>query len=242
MAHRARTKPRDTEVQARQLLAIYRRLDHTYGPQGWWPASDRFEIIVGAVLVQNTNWRNVERAIEQLKARDLCSVSAILTAPEAALAEAIRSSGYYNVKARRLRAVAQWLQSVGGFEKLARLETNQIRGSLLGVHGVGPETCDDILLYALGRPVFVIDAYTKRVFSRLFELPYSEDYETWRARFETALSPDADMFNQFHALIVRHGKYVCKKSHPACVSCVLRDDCNAQAPATAGSDFGAEPA
>ena len=193
----------------RRLLSLYRRLLRAYGPQDWWPANSAFEVIVGAVLTQNTAWINVERAIANLKAQKCLAPKRILALPIECLAEHIRPSGYFNIKARRLRNLCQWMEGEGGLRTLRRRPTDSLRAGLLSVNGVGPETADDILLYAFDRPVFVIDAYTRRLLRRLEWIEGDEDYETLRAAFETVLPPDAALFNEYHALIVRHAKEKC---------------------------------
>lgn len=206
------------------LRDAYRRLDAAWGPQHWWPGETPLEIMLGAVLTQNTAWSNVERAIANLKAAGALSVEALLALPPDELAALIRPAGYFNVKARRLRALLEWLRLHGGVDALAGWPTERLRAGLLSVHGVGPETADDILLYAFGRPVFVIDAYTRRILGRVGLVEPKADYEALRARIEAELGPDAPLFNQFHALIVVHGKEVCRPK-PRCGRCVLAGDC-----------------
>lgn len=203
---------------------VFETLFSAYGPQHWWPAGSPFEVMVGAVLTQNTAWTNVERALERLRAACTLDAEAILALPADRLAEALRPAGYFNVKARRLSAFCEHYVAAGGFDGLRALETDALRHALLGVKGVGPETADDMLLYAFERPVFVVDAYTRRVFSRLGLLDGGEGYEEIRARFETALGPDVPLYNEYHALVVRHGKDVCK-TRPGCAACVLRSRC-----------------
>ncbi|WP_295455502.1 endonuclease [uncultured Thiodictyon sp.] len=203
---------------------VHATLEAAYGPQGWWPAQTPFEVMVGAVLTQNTAWTNVERALERLTGRIALTAEAILALDEAALADALRPSGYFNVKARRLRSFCQGFLAGGGLAGLAALDTQGLRRHLLDIPGIGPETADDILLYAFERPVFVVDAYTRRVFSRLGLLGGDEGYEAIRDAFETALGADVPLFNAYHALIVRHGKDVCRK-RPRCQTCCLRSGC-----------------
>lgn len=203
---------------------VFDRLLGAYGPQHWWPGETPFEVIVGAVLTQNTAWRNVERAIDALEARQALDAGIILGMSIEELGQLIRASGYFNVKARRLRALCQWYREEGGFQALQRLDTDELRRRLLAVHGIGPETADDILLYAFERPVFVIDAYTRRIFDRLGLLDAESGYEHLRAVFEQALGPDAALFNEYHALIVVHGKDVCRPS-PRCEGCCLAGMC-----------------
>jgi len=206
------------------LRFIYQKLHAAYGPQHWWPGETRFEIMVGAVLTQNTAWINVERAIANLKRARALSPERIAGARARQLAAWLRPSGYFNVKARRLKSLCRWLLGQGGVRALARLGTPELRARLLAVHGVGPETADDIVLYAFGRPVFVIDAYTRRLFARLGMIRGDEGYETLRHGFERSLAADADLFNEFHALIVRHAKEVCRVT-PRCLDCCLARNC-----------------
>jgi endonuclease-3 related protein len=200
-----------------------------HGPQQWWPAQTGFEVMVGAVLTQNTAWGNVERALARLCERIELQPQALLSLPEAELAERLRPVGYYNVKARRLRGLCEALLAAGGEPALAALPTAALRTWLLAIHGVGPETADDILLYCFERPVFVVDAYTRRLFERLGVLAGGESYEAVRSRFERALGPDVACFNEYHALIVAHGKAVCRARRPRCADCCLADDCPSRA-------------
>ncbi|MDM7321836.1 MAG: endonuclease III domain-containing protein [Gammaproteobacteria bacterium] len=211
------------------LLEAYHRLDEAWGPQHWWPGESVLEIMVGAVLTQNTAWSNVERAIANLKAAGALSMQALLALPLDELAALIRPAGYFNVKARRLRALLEWVSAAGGVEALSGWTDEKLRSGLLGVHGVGPETADDILLYAFERPVFVIDAYTRRILGRLGLIDPTMGYEHLRAMIEAELSPDVPLFNQFHALLVAHGKAICRP-RPRCTVCVLREGCPAATP------------
>lgn len=206
------------------IPGVYRKLLAANGRQHWWPGDSRFEIMVGAVLTQNTAWSNVEQAIVNLKKAKALSPQAIVKAHPKRLAAWLKPSGHFNVKAGRLRALCRWLIGQGGTRRLARLPTNELRHALLAVRGIGPETADDILLYAFQRPVFVIDAYTRRIFKRLGLIHGNEDYETLRHLFEGALGSDVRLFNEYHALIVIHGKDVCKKL-PRCERCCLSAVC-----------------
>lgn len=212
--------------QYRRFRDIYDALYVAHGPQHWWPGDSAFEIMVGAVLTQNTAWINVERAIANLKQADALTPEAIAAAHPKRLAKWLKPSGYFNVKAKRLRAYCRWLIAAGGVAALARLPTAELRARLLAVHGVGPETADDILLYAFERPVFVIDAYTRRIFQRLGAIRGDEDYETLRLAFERALGPDAALYNEYHGLIVRQGKDVCR-TRPRCAHCAIARLCPA---------------
>lgn len=184
---------------------------------------------MGAILTQNTAWTNVERAIATLKSQHCLTPQTILDTPLSALANWLQPSGYFNVKARRLRNYCQWYVDAGGYGRLSMLDTPILRQQLLTVNGVGPETADDILLYAFERPVFVIDSYTRRLFSRLGLVDASAHYETLRQQFEVAMTlfayaapqaPAEQVFNEYHALIVRHAKHTCKKK-PDCAHCCL---------------------
>jgi len=208
-----------------RLKHIYELLDAHHGPQHWWPAETPFEVMVGAVLVQNTTWKNAGIAVASLKKAGLMSPAAIQQTPADKLASYIVSSGYFNIKAKRLRSLCQWLGESGGIRRLKQQPLRSLRKDLLAVHGIGPETADDILLYALGKPVFVIDAYTRRLFSRLGLLQADESYEMLRMKFEVALKMDVGTFNQYHALIVVHAKDVCKKK-PVCAECCLAALCD----------------
>ncbi|MGM0553536.1 MAG: endonuclease III domain-containing protein [Pseudomonadota bacterium] len=195
-----------------------------YGDLQWWPAETAFEVMVGAVLTQNTSWANVERALANLRAIDALSPAALAALPPSELAQRIRPSGYFNVKADRLRHLLAFLQRAGGIDALAMLETDILREALLEVKGIGPETADDILLYAFERPVFVVDAYTRRLFERL-DLPHARaPYDTLRQSVEESLGPDVPMLNDFHALIVEHGKTRCRP-RPDCATCPLAVMC-----------------
>ncbi len=210
---------------AYNLRQVYQRLRRQHGEQQWWPGDTPFEIMVGAILTQNTAWTNVEKAINNLKAADCLQAETIADCQHEQLAELIRPSGYFNIKTRRLQAFCQWLVSQGGEQAVARLETEILREQLLDVHGVRPETADDMVLYAFKRPVFVIDAYTRRIFSRLGLIGGDEKYEDLRKRFEKSLGMDAELFNEYHALIVIHGKDICRVK-PRCDECNLSARCS----------------
>ncbi len=204
---------------------VYQRLRAAHGPQHWWPADDGpFEVMAGAVLTQNTAWTNVERAIANLRRARALNARAILAAHPRRLARWLKPSGYFNVKAKRLRAFCRWYREQGGLKTLQALPTTELRAALLAVHGVGPETADDILLYAFARPVFVIDAYTRRIFQRLGLIDGDEGYETLRALFERAVRKNVARYNEYHALIVRHGKEICR-TRPRCGICCLAGAC-----------------
>jgi len=208
------------------LLGIFERLLRAYGPQGWWPGDGPLEVMVGAVLTQATNWRNVERAMANLKRAGMLSVQALAQAPQEALEALVRPAGYYRAKAKRLQALARLLlETCGGeVEGLAAYPPDLLRQRLLQTPGIGPETADSILLYALGHPYFVVDAYTRRLFRRLGLGPRGEAYGQWQRFFMDALPPDPGLFNEYHALIVRHGKERCR-ARPRCPGCPLQDMC-----------------
>jgi endonuclease III related protein len=207
-----------------KLREIFKWLYKAHGPQHWWSGDTPFEVMIGAILTQNTAWSNVEKAIASLKAIDCLNPEAILALSHESLAGLLRPSGYFNVKARRLQGFCGWYLAQGGYKTLVREETAALRRRLLGLKGLGPETADDILLYAFKRPVFVIDAYTRRLFARIGVIQGDEAYEELRYMFESALGPDVALYNEFHALIVRHAKEVCK-SQPACSGCGLAASC-----------------
>ena len=210
--------------------AVHDCLLDAFGPQHWWPGETPFEVMVGAVLTQNTAWRNVERAIASLKDGGLLSGRDILDMSHEELAARIRPAGYFNVKARRLRNLCDFLHDQGVLDDPRRLglkaDAAELRRRLLTVNGIGEETADSILLYALELPVFVIDAYTHRIFSRLGMIRGDETYAAIQVGFEHALPRDVELFNEYHALIVRLGKDVCRP-RPRCAGCPLRHACRA---------------
>lgn len=209
---------------ANPIYHLYQSLLHCHGVQHWWPADSAFEVMIGSVLTQNTAWINVEKAISNLKTSDMLSSDVILAASDVRLAELIRPSGYFNVKTKRLKALCAWYEDHGGFNGLDKLPTERLREMLLSVHGVGPETADDIMLYAFKRPVFVIDSYTRRLFFRMTYAEGSESYDELRLQVEKSLDYKTPDLNEFHALIVRHAKEHCKKV-PDCPSCPINKSC-----------------
>ena len=206
-----------------KLLDIYNALYSHYGPQHWWPGDTPFEVMVGAVLTQNTNWGNVERAIVNLKDADKLSPEAINYMSEAELAELIRPSGYYNIKAKRLKAFVRYFveRYEGSVERMKREDCTKLRREVLAVNGIGPETADSILLYALDCPTFVVDAYTKRIFSRHGFFSETADYHEVQQFFMDHLPKDARLYNEYHALIVKLAKDRCIKKAGKCELCVL---------------------
>lgn len=197
-------------------------MERRYGPTGWWPGESPFEVAVGAILVQYTSWRNVEPAIENLKATGLLSAHAIVESADDALEAAIRPSGTYRLKAQRLRAFCTHLTSRyrGDIGRMARRPKDELREELLGIHGIGKETADDILLYACGHAVFVIDAYTRRIFGRHGHVPLGIKYDDFRSLFERNLELDVTLYREYHALIVHTGKDYCRRQ-PKCEGCPL---------------------
>lgn len=209
------------------LQWVYQRLFGHFGPQQWWPGETPFEVMVGAILTQNTAWTNVEKAIANLKTNHALSPEAIAAAPYPRLAEWLKPSGYFNVKAERLQTFCRWLLEPGRRQQLEKLDTHALRHALLSVKGVGRETADDMVLYAFSRPVFVIDAYTRRLFARLGLIAGDEGYEALRAMVEEAFGrgeEQVQVFNEFHALIVAHAKDFCRK-RPQCSGCLLAERC-----------------
>ncbi len=196
------------------LKNIYNKLYSHFGPQHWWPAKTTFEVMVGAILTQNTAWPNVERAIKNLKKEKLLSPRKINDVSLRKLGSVIKPSGFYNEKAKKLKNFVKFLLKHG--------TANIRREDLLGVKGIGPETADSILLYALGKPVFVVDAYTRRVFARHKLIPEDASYEQIQAFFMKNLSNSTRLFNEYHALIVKVGKNYCRKNKPLCEICPLK--------------------
>jgi len=208
------------------LLAIFDRLMARYGPQYWWPAQEPFEVIVGAVLTQSAAWVNVERAIARMRTAGVLSPQAIRAISESELARLIYPSGYYNTKAKKLKALALWL-GVNYADDLDRLFDNEIgrlRCQLLDIYGIGPETADSIILYAADKPIFVIDAYTRRIIDRVGLTPASESYGSYQSLFMDNLPADVRLFNEYHALLVSLAKDACRK-RPLCRQCCLNDIC-----------------
>jgi len=208
------------------MLTIFTRLLDCFGPQHWWPGDSPFEVMVGAILTQSAAWQNVEKGIANLKAAGMLSPTALRQAPVEEIARLIHSCGYYNAKARKLKALVEWLAESCGDDivRLSARETTELRQQLVAVHGIGLETADSILLYAIGRPVFVIDAYTRRILTRLGIAPPKETYDDYQRLFMRNLSADIQLFNEYHALLVRLGKTVCRKQ-PLCQECPLFDIC-----------------
>ncbi|MEW5946130.1 MAG: endonuclease III domain-containing protein [bacterium] len=198
---------------------------NSIGPRGWWPGRTRFEVITGAILTQNTAWENVEQAIRNLKRAGALNPGAMAELDERKLAGLIVPSGYYRMKARRLKNFLKFLfDGYGGsLDRLFRLDAPSLRAELLSVNGIGRETADSIILYAAGKPVFVIDAYTRRIFSRHGWCGRRTDYDELQRLFMEKLPGDADLFNEYHALLVHVGKHFCRPALPHCDGCPLVD-------------------
>ena len=212
------------------MQQVYRRLYAAYGPQHWWPGDTPFEVVVGAILTQAAAWTNVEKAIGRLKAEGALSPRPIRQMSLDRLAELVRASGYFNAKARKLKAFCQHLGDRYGDALDALFASRQVgtptlREELLSLYGIGEETADSIVLYAAGKPAFVIDAYTRRILGRLGLRPESESYGAYQALFTAHLPADAALYNEYHALLVRHGKETCVKRATRCGSCCLADLC-----------------
>jgi endonuclease-3 related protein len=206
------------------LKEIYDRLFTAFGPQHWWPGDSPLEIMIGAVLVQNTSWKNVEKAIRNLKEHDLLDPHALSGVPQEELEEVIRPAGYFRIKARRLRSLIEFVvdRYHGSLEAMFATGLSTLREELLAVHGIGPETADSILLYAGALPVFVVDTYTYRVFARHGWIGFDAGYYELQDHFQSGLAEDAVLFNEYHALLVRLGHLYCRKT-PKCDGCPLAE-------------------
>jgi len=207
-----------------ELLRYYEAMSRALGPMHWWPAQTPFEVIVGAILTQSTAWGNVERAIANLRSARLLTASAMRRVSTPRLAALVRPSGYFRQKAKKLKAFVRFLLDGygGSLKRMFRTPTLELREKLLSVHGIGPETADSILLYAGNHPVFVVDAYTHRIFGRHGITSGKPDYEKVRTLIESSIPQRPELFNEFHALIVNTGKNWCRKSAPRCEQCPLR--------------------
>ena len=210
------------------LIDIYNTLFSKYGPQAWWPGAGPLDVVIGAILTQNTAWSNVEKAFTNLKKANLWSLQSIHRINQEELASGIRPSGYFNQKARKLKSFAEhiFIRYEGDLGKFLNQELSGLRSELLSIYGIGPETADDILIYAAEKPSFIIDVYTKRILGRLGVMDINpgskyEDYQKW---VQAQLPEDVSLFNEFHALLDNHAKLICKKT-PLCSQCVLIDGC-----------------
>lgn len=204
------------------LTEIYEKMFSHFGPQKWWPGESNLEIIVGTILTQNTSWTNVEKAISNLKKENILSVEKLKSISEEKLAELIKSSGYFNLKAKRLKNFIHFIfaEYEGNLEKMALEEKSTLREKLLSIKGVGPETADSILLYALEKQIFVIDQYTYRILSRHFLISEESSYEEMQEMMMKYLPENTQYYNEYHAQIVMIGKNFCKKK-PNCEKCPL---------------------
>lgn len=208
------------------LEIIYHKLMANYGPQHWWPAPEPFEVIVGAILTQSASWTNVEKAITSLKTAGVLNPQALRQLPDDEVARLIHSSGYYNAKTQKLKSFARWLRENynDNLDKLFASSVDDLRHQLLAVYGIGYETADSIILYAANKPIFVIDAYTRRIIKRIGLAPKSDTYAAYQAIFMSNLPSDAALFNEYHALLVCLAKNICRP-HPFCKQCCLSDIC-----------------
>jgi endonuclease-3 related protein len=204
-------------------MKIYNRLYKAYGPRDWWPAETSFEVMVGAILTQNTSWRNVEKAIQKLQGKGVLNPERIHDLKKSQLASLIKSSGYYRIKTDRVKAFVNFLfdEFDGDLKRMGRERLGELREKLLGVRGIGPETADSILLYGLKKPIFVIDAYTRRILLRHGMITEKASYEEVQRLFMDHLPLDEKLFNEYHALLVHLGKTVCKKI-PRCDICPIK--------------------
>jgi endonuclease-3 related protein len=206
------------------VIEIFNALYSIYGPQEWWPGDSQFEIMVGAILTQNTAWRNVSLAIDNLKSDELLDLVAFLEAEPERVKTLIAPAGYFNVKYKRLRSFLEYLKDIDP-ERFRSAPVDDLRSELLGVNGIGPETADSILLYAFDRPVFVVDSYTRRLISRLgYGWMEKAPYEEVQEFFMRELPSESDLYNEFHALIVAHCKNICRKK-PLCSACAISSHC-----------------
>ena len=209
---------------ADRLQTIYTRMYDQLGPQHWWPGETPFEVMVGAILTQNTNWKNVERAIANLKGVGLLSLEALSALPTGLLAEYIRPAGYYNIKAGRLHNLLTFINEEynGDLQAFLDQPLATLREQLLSIKGVGPETADSILLYAANQPIFVVDTYTHRILSRHQVIDEDFGYVEIQELFMDTLACDTQLYNEYHALLVRVGNVYCKKKNPDCAACPLQ--------------------
>ncbi|MBI5970000.1 MAG: endonuclease III domain-containing protein [Deltaproteobacteria bacterium] len=209
----------------KKLKGFYESMYRLLGPQGWWPGRTRFEVIVGAILTQNTAWTNVKKAINNLRREKLLTPERLRGVEAKKLAAHIRPAGYFNIKAKRLKNFTEYLfrNYNGSLDRFLSHKNNGIRAELLGVNGIGPETADSILLYAGGHPEFVVDAYTKRMLTRHHVVKEDAGYDDMKTLFMENLPRDAKLFNEFHALIVKTGKDYCRTKAPACEECPLQN-------------------
>ncbi|MCG8450338.1 MAG: endonuclease III domain-containing protein [Pirellulales bacterium] len=204
---------------------VFQNLLDKLGPQYWWPGESPLEVMIGAVLVQNTTWKNVERAIENLRDADLIHLQRLLKIPPNELAELIRPAGYFRLKTKRLRSLLEFVvyHYDGSLAKMREADLHDLRRQLLNVHGIGPETADSILLYALEMPALVVDTYTHRIFARHGWVGYDLDYHQLQDHLVAELPVDEALYNELHALLVHVGHHFCHKKEPRCESCPLKE-------------------
>lgn len=209
------------------LWELYQKLLAFYGPQGWWPSDDSFEVCLGAILTQNTSWKNVEKALANLKRAEVCSINHILALTDSDLGRLIYPSRYFNSKSKTLKEFARCVleKFKGELDQFLELPVEDLRHELLGIWGIGNETADDIILYAAKKPTFVIDAYTRRVGLRLGLSMAGAAYGSYRKFFVEYLPNDSSVLNELHALVVRLGKDLCLKQNPRCGGCPLLSLC-----------------
>ncbi|MBI4242573.1 MAG: endonuclease III domain-containing protein [Planctomycetes bacterium] len=215
------------------LYKYYDQLIKKLGPQNWWPAETDFEVIIGAVLTQNTNWKNVEKAIGNLKKYNLLDPLKLLQIDSETLGELIKPSGYFNIKSKRLKNFLRWFNENYSLDidKLKSQPLDNLREEILSISGIGKETADSILLYALSKLTFVVDAYTYRILTRHELVPYEIDYDGLKNEIESELPKDLKIYNEFHALLVNVGKNFCKKSEALCDKCPLNKFLEGKSPA-----------
>ncbi|MEW6145134.1 MAG: endonuclease III domain-containing protein [Thermodesulfobacteriota bacterium] len=213
-------------TKSARIKKFYEELHRKFGPQGWWPGESALECILGAILTQNTSWKNVEKAIGNLKRENLISVEDLSLIKTDQLAGLIRPSGYYNQKAVKIKNFVSMLvnEFSGSLDKMFAVDKSILREKLLSIKGIGPETADSILLYAGAIPVFVVDAYTWRVLTRHGIVPVETSYDEIQELFTDSLEKDAGVFNEYHALLVKLGKEHCRKREPLCAGCPLEYD------------------
>ncbi|MFQ5860722.1 MAG: endonuclease III domain-containing protein [Dehalococcoidia bacterium] len=209
-----------------RLLEVSQRLERRHGPQHWWPADGTLEVVIGAILTQAAAWTNVERALKALRDAGALSIQGLRELSPERLAQLIRPSGYFNAKARKVKAFIDylWERHGGDLARMLSQDGEHLRRELLSIYGIGEETADDILLYAAEKPSFVVDTYTRRILQRLGLAPKSERYDAYQELFHRHLPPNPQLFNEYHALLVRHGKETCRKE-PRCQECCLLDLC-----------------
>ena len=209
----------------KKLSEVYRKLYHRYGPQNWWPGDGPFEVIIGAILTQSVSWRNVEKAISNLKAEQVLSPHALRKIDNETLGELIKPSLYFNNKALKIKAFLCYSEKYDdNLPCMFAQSTEVLRSELLSIYGIGEETADDILLYAAKKPIFVIDSYTRRIFQRLHLAPHLQTYTAYQDLFHSGLRPNSDMYGEYHALIDQHGAEICRKN-PICNQCCLINLC-----------------